>query len=404
MPPQLHAALFDIILDELGYDDTGDGAAGRALQACALASSILRPRSQHHLFRSMYVTGSSQSSKLRAVTLENESLAQQVRVLRIIGRVGEVGHSGWVFEQAPSSLAGLLPLLPKVQHIVLQGVDYASEIFNVTHDSIGALRVAMPHTVSELTCVECAFSQDVDLVAILHTIGPRLKTLDMQWTYWLAEQADPAAVFEMEFELEKLSINHAYSEDVDVYLIEPTRPWLTSITTSRLTNLTLMLVDSDDVIAWQKVVDRAHQLHTLSIHALSDAHDVLLNLSSCSALRSLVMSTGEQWDYRESDRDMGRIGYLLQIAQSATNATLDSITLDVREPPSWLPWHMPWLDLTQVVDTIQWAVHDAGFALELHTRYGLSHSLLKQSAAEIEREVRTRQIRRVKVHYAGRYA
>jgi hypothetical protein len=404
MPPQLHAALFDIILDELGYDDTGDGAAGRALQACALASSILRPRSQHHLFRSIYVTGSTQSNKLRAVAVDNENLAQQVRVLRIIGRVGEVGHSGWVFEHAPSSLAGLLHLFPKLQHIVLQGVDYASENFIVTHDPISALRTAMPHTVSELTCIECAFSQDADLVAILRTIGPRLKILDMQWTYWMAEQADTTATFEIEFELEKLSINHAYSEDVDVHLMEPARPWLTAITTSRLTNLTLMLVDSDDVIAWQKVVDRAHQLHTLTIHALLDAHDVLLNLSSCSALRSLVMSTGEQWDYRESDRDMGRIGYLLQIAQSATNATLDSITLDVREPPSWLPWHMPWLDLTQVVDTIQWAVHDAGFALELHTRYGLSHSLLKQSAAEIEREVRTRQIRRVKVHYAGRYA
>jgi hypothetical protein len=65
---------------------------------------------------------------------------------------------------------------------------------------------------------------------------------------------------------------------------------------------------------------------------------------------------------------------------------------------------MPWLDLTQVVDTIQWAVDDAGFALELHTRHGLSRSLLKQSAAEIEREVTTRQIRRVKVHYTGRYA
>jgi hypothetical protein len=354
----------DHILDVLGQERKDKWyqltwSAEDALKACALASSVLRVRAQYQLFLFVRLSRARRAARFRETIERNPLLAANVKELLVRARTrGRL----WLFKPSLTSLSSLLTLLPNLEHLILSDVKYPE--FSAHGSTLTNLYSTLPSSVLGLTCVDCVFSDDAQLVDFLRAFPSTLRYLritnpEWPWQGLVAEEQSLVP------EIAPTTFTLLTAPQMAA-MCPPS--WPNLISPCNLTRLALTL-SQKSADRWQAVLHAATnlcELHMCELRVPSDESYASLDLADlpdlCRVTACSWSRDSESWTARSADP----VSPFLRILTTATSSRLKHAALDFRTFQMHRIDDTSWTNVKAGMRDVRWAHNRPSLAIGLY--------------------------------------
>jgi hypothetical protein len=352
----LGADVLELIVDEL-CDDIP------ALTACALASSILLPCAQRHLFRGVEIDNDLATRLLDLLDV-NEQLEHALKSVHLVGERNIFASVApytrpWHWMSNPDRRR-LLARLPRLQTLVLAHFQWAEVELERSQELSPSLFPCL-HSISFLSC---RLPTNAAFVSFLSAL-PLLRELRLDHCTWISDNSAesltglPATIDlnVFEFVYSRQAIGHS---------------WMNIIGAHQLRRLAFTLYSQQDVPLWQGILDDAGAtLREVELSMRAEYGESLVtipafwypdtcllpgsarwpDLGRLAQLRELsILSDADPWQTPRV-HSAGRVLWFLSALQSLHSAPLETVKLYMDNPQPEFFKVLDWSVLRRAVDS-----------------------------------------------------
>jgi hypothetical protein len=345
MVPQLSVEILELIIDHTAayvrsewynflYLDEEDSTL--ALRACALTCSALRPRAHHHLYTSARITKDKHAGDLLDIVNRRPTLAGCVQTLEIMPEPG-------VPKDYRQSLVGPLPLFTNLTHLIFSGVHFAD--LRDHEASIDDVTKHMPSSVRKLSFFGCEFQDDTTIANIIWSVAD-LHTLSVEQCIWRAWKSVFSPVSQASLVSPQVYTIHATWDSSSI-----SRPWMTVLSLSSLTEVQFNMPNYEDVAGWQAVLFSApHIIKVTILQIETDQFEPVLDFHNQRQLESLRIELDFKTPADFPDPDTAFLAFLT--STRSESLSLLHITLDCIAKPQLE--QIDWENVKTVVEEAHW--------------------------------------------------